>query len=270
MKHSRFIKTLLALLLGGTVLLGVTNAPVGPAVWRNSLGMDFVPIPVRAREVRMAVVETQEAQMRTFRKERNIAQSAKVGFFASKTPAAYVDWYEAVAFCEWLTQKERAAGRISAQARYRLPTDHEWSCAVGIGEHEAVKGTPEDKSNRIGDLHPWGSAWPPPDGAGNLCGEESQSDFPDCYIQGYRDGLAGGKLRSRASAANALGLHDLAGSLWEWCEDPFRADKEDWRVLRGGSWKSMNRQTLLSSHRTHDPRGYRSDSVGFRCVLEGR
>jgi formylglycine-generating enzyme required for sulfatase activity len=55
--------------------------------------------------------------------------------------------------------------------------------------------------------------------------------------------------------------------LWEWCEDLYRPGT-NWRVLRGGAWTSRRSETMASSHRTHDPDSYRSDSVGFRCVLE--
>jgi len=230
-------------------------------VWVNSLGMELVEVPVAGgRPLRMACVETQERHLAPFR--RSLGQSAP----ASARPAARVSWMEARAFCDWLTQRERQAGVIGPGQRYRLPTDHEWSCAVGLGDLEKAGDLPEAKSGRIAGCFPWGETWPPPAGAGNLCGRESRRDFPESFISDYRDGMPCGRLAARASAPNALGLFDLSGSLWEWCEDRYR-EGTDWRVLRGGSWKSSRPQTLLSSHRTHDPEGYRSDSVGFRCVL---
>ncbi len=243
-------------------LASCTQSP-GPraGVWKNSLGMELVTVPVAGgRPVRMACVETQERDLAPFR--RSLGQSAPT----AARPAAQVSWTEAKAFCDWLTQCERQAGVIGPGQRYRLPTDHEWSCAVGLGDLERASDPVEAKSGRIPDRYPWGRTWPPPSGAGNLCGRESQRAFPDTCLADYRDDWADGRLAARASAANALGLHDMSGSLWEWCEDRYRAGT-DWRVLRGGSWKSSRPETLLSSHRTHDPESYRSGSVGFRCVL---
>lgn len=243
-------------------LASCTQTPAPRAgVWTNSLGMEMVAVPVAGgRPVRMACVETQERDLAPFR--RSLGQPAPM----AARPAARVSWTEAQAFCAWLTQRERQAGLVGPGQRYRLPTDHEWSCAVGLGELEKAATSVEAKSGRIPDHYPWGGAWPPPAGAGNLCGRESCRTFPNTFLADYRDDWADGHLAARASAANALGLHDLSGSLWEWCEDRYR-EGTDWRVLRGGSWKSSRAQTLLSSHRTHDPEGYRSDSVGFRCVL---
>ena len=158
-------------------------------------------------------------------------------------------------------------GYDPATQRYRLPTDHEWSCAVGIGQWEDDTASPQSKNNRLPDRYPWGTEWPPPTGAGNLCGTESKSAFPENYIAGYQDRSVSRSLTSPASKPNALGLYDLSGNVWEWCEDNFQGGTKD-RVLRGGSWKSVRRETLLSAHRTFDPEHYRSDSVGFRCVLD--
>jgi formylglycine-generating enzyme required for sulfatase activity len=251
--------------MAGLALIGLVSCaqPPRPGVWTNSLGMEMVVVPVAdGLTLRMACVETQERHLAPFR--RSLGQAAA----SSARPAAWVSWTEARAFCEWLTQQERLAGVIGPGQRYRLPTDHEWSCAVGLGGREKVADSIEAKSGRYPGCYPWGEQWPPPPGAGNLCGEESRRDFPDLCLTGYRDRLGGGRLAARASSANDLGLYDLSGSLWEWCEDRYR-EGTDWRVLRGGSWKSSRRQTLQSSHRTHDPEAYRSDSVGFRCVLEG-
>ena len=244
-------------------LLAATACSTPPthrkAAWTNSLGMEFVEVPCGGKNLLFACLETQEAQL--------AAYGQQPGDGAAR-PAAQVSWTEAVAFCDWLTDKEQKAGLIGSNQRYRLPTDHEWSCAVGIGDLETAHESPEAKDGRIASRYPWGTQWPPPRGAGNLCGRESKSDFPDHFIAKYHDGLSGGQLASKASAANELGIYDLGGSLWEWCQDRFR-EGTDWRVLRGGSWKSNRPQTLLSSHRTHDPESYRSDSVGFRCVLDG-
>ena len=84
-------------------------------------------------------------------------------------PVVNVSWEDAKAFCGWLSGKE-GYGK-----RYRLPTDHEWSCAVGIGDRENADATPKSKDNRMADVFPWGEQWPPPDDAGNYFGEECKT-----------------------------------------------------------------------------------------------
>lgn len=237
-----------------------SKRPPAPPAFTNSLGMRFAKVPVGNGKVLFACEETQRGQLALFQNQCSLSADE------AALPASHVSWREAVGFCDWLTRLEREKGLITTRQRYRLPTDHEWSCAAGIGHLENANASPEAKSNKLEAVFPWGSSWPPPRGAGNLCGRESRKDFPDNFIADYHDGLAGGQLKSHASVANDLGIHDLSGNLWEWCEDLFRPGT-DWRVLRGGSWKSARQQTLLASHRTHDPETYRSDSVGFRCVL---
>ena len=69
-------------------------------------------------------------------------------------------------------------------------------------------------------------------------------------------------------AANPLGLYDLGGNVWEWCED-FYDGESGARVLRGGSWYYGGPGSLLSSARDLLGPDYRNYDIGFRVVLAG-
>ncbi len=168
-------------------------------------------------------------------------------------PVVNVSWKDAQAFCAWLTKKERGEGKIKADQRYRLPTDAEWSVAVGL-EGEAG-GTPKDKHNRIEAVYPWGTQWPPPKGAGNYDKSLGVDDYK------YTSPVGSFK-------ANQHGLFDMGGNVWQWCEDWYDGD-QTLRVLRGASWFSLIPGFLLSSLRLSVIPGIRSSYIGFRCVLVG-
>jgi hypothetical protein len=68
-----------------------------------------------------------------------------------------------MAFCKWLTDKEREENVLEPTLIYRLPTDLEWSAAVGLPNEGG--GTPEMRDGKIRSEFPWGKQWPPPSGA---------------------------------------------------------------------------------------------------------
>jgi formylglycine-generating enzyme required for sulfatase activity len=66
------------------------------------------------------------------------------GFSQGSThPVVRVSWNDAEEFCKWLTKSERSAGDLPEDREYRLPTDEEWSTAVGLKNE--VGSTPEEK-----------------------------------------------------------------------------------------------------------------------------
>ena len=216
-----------------------------------------VSIAGQGRSVEFCIHETRECDMAAFRGSQSKDHRA----------ATHLSWHEANAFCQWLTNKEHREGKLPVTHRYRLPTDHEWSCAVGIGARESPDATPEQKRQLIAANYPWGSEWPPPRRAGNYFGSEAHRLIPDSSpIIGFSDGQAQNGEVMQAQP-NSLGLYDLGGNVWEWCLDVYRPGTE-WRVLRGAAWNCSRPEVLLSSHRTFDPAGYRSDTVGFRIVRE--
>ena len=214
----------------------------------NSLGMRFVPVP--GTNVLFSVWETRVKDYQAFCDATGRSWEKPRFQQPADHPAVNVSSEDAKAFCEWLSEKE---GK-----RYRLPTDHEWSCAVGIGDRENANATPKSKDMKIADVFPWGEQWPPPDDAGNYFGEECKtaaglvelkaagydvSSWP--VIEGFNDGkvftAAAGSFRP-----NGLGIYDLGGNVWEWCQDEYEPGSAS-RVLRGGSWSGNNRVGVLSS-----------------------
>ena len=154
-------------------------------------------------------------------------------------PMYYVSWEEAKEFCARLS---RQTGKT-----YRLPTEAEWEYAARGGKKN--EGTKYSGGWSIGDV-----AW--------YTGNSSSSTHP-C-----------GTKRS-----NALGLYDMSGNVWEWCEDwyasqylqydnnnPEGASSGSYRVNRGGSWSNGAEYCRVSLRYYNAPSG-RDCGLGFRVVL---
>jgi formylglycine-generating enzyme required for sulfatase activity len=172
-------------------------------------------------------------------------------------PVVSVSWEDAGAFCAWLSKKE---GRT-----YRLPTDEEWSYAVGIGDREAKGVTPQQLESKIGNEYPWGKEWPPPKGAGNFSDSSYRDKFPgEKGIEGYTDGFPTTS-PVMSFTPNRLGIYDLGGNVWQWCRDWFNDDHKQ-HVIRGGSWADNNPGNFISSRRGHYAPEVRIFFLGFRCV----
>jgi hypothetical protein len=240
--------------------------------FENSLGMKFAPVPIvggptAGKTIRFCIWETRVQDYEEFVRDTK-TDWPDPGFKQGPDhPAVMVSWEDATAFCAWLTKEERRKRKIGPKDTYRLPTDHEWSCAVGIGKEEDADLNPGAKAGRVpGYL--WGTEFPPPAKVGNYCGEETvRNPVPDQKpLPGYKDGF------DRTAPvgnfpANAFALFDLGGNAWEWCQDWYDPAVADKRVLRGSSWRGAA-SDLQASARYHIAPALRHDSRGFRVVLE--
>jgi formylglycine-generating enzyme required for sulfatase activity len=244
----------------------------------NTLGMKFVPVPIIGgptdkQRVLFSVWDTRKQDYEIFARETKHKWRAPSFPQEPTHPAVMVNWDDVQQFCQWLTSREQTAGRLPAGWRYRLPTDHEWSCAAGIGEREDAAALPSERSENILDVFPWGTQWPPPNGAGNYAGEELRAvlatgnySFIGGVIEGYNDGFV---YTSPVGSfpANQFGLFDLSGNVFQCCEDWFDKDQNK-RAIRGSYWGIRDRNTLLSSHRGSDSPEHDNEFRGFRCVLD--
>ena len=227
----------------------------------NSLGMRFVSCELSGRNVWVSVFETRIKDYLAFVQSTGRMMPEPDFKQSPNHPVTNVNWYEAKAFCEWLGKRE---GRT-----YRLPTDREWSLLSGIGERESIGISPDRQPPIAGHFH-WGNR-PIFRGAGNYCDESFGRSFGDGYqaswIRGHNDHSPATQ-KVGAYSANAFGLYDLGGNVWEWCEDWYDQPKQTLRVVRGGSWRTGDQSRLLASFRGPDPPGVRLDSIGFRVIME--
>ncbi len=156
-------------------------------------------------------------------------------------PIVNITWYDAVAYCEWLSDY---TGR-----KYRLPTEAEWEFAARGGKKS--KGFEYSGSNKPEDV-----AW---------------------YDETTNEA---GLKPVGTKRANELGIHDMSGNAWEWCSDfylqtfyakspvknPIGPATGIFKVVRGGSWyyyDSMSRVFTRDSPKA----GESNWNYGFRVVM---
>jgi len=224
--------------------------PASGLPFTNSLGMKFVSLG----DIYMSVWETRVQDYQAFCRATGRPYEPADFAQTATNPVVKVNWFDALAFCKWLTDKEHNENLIEDQQVYRLPTDSEWSMAVGLVNESGA--TPEARDGKIRNEFPWGKQWPPPNDGGNYS-------------------AASGRRRATMPVGsfkpNSLGLYDLGGNVWEWCGDTYKGDSvvtgRDWGVLRGGSWATRNRLEMQSSYRNVIDRSDRDVIYGFRCVL---
>ncbi len=195
---------------------------------------------------------------------------------ADRRPVTGVTWEDAARFCNWLSRQEglapvyqfeagRHVGSRADADGYRLPTEAEW-------EWLARKA-----GRRVQTRFPWGDETRVPEGSGNLADESAKGTVP-VYIPRYHDGAA--RLTDVGIfAANASGLHDLAGNASEWTHDPYdlrpppegrvetdplEAGPGGRHTIKGSNWRSGELGELRAAYRagSRDP----NPDLGFRIV----
>ena len=117
----------------------VASAPAPAPAADNRSAMQLVPIP--GTRVLFSTRQVRRGEFAAFLRETHYTPRG-VGADATwqkvileqpdAQPVVNVTIGEARAFCFWLTQRERTAGRLTAEQTYRLPTNHEWNLAAGV------------------------------------------------------------------------------------------------------------------------------------------
>ena len=169
-------------------------------------------------------------------------------FKGAARPVENVVAADCVEFCKLLTQKERAEGKLPEGAEYRLPTEAEWEYACRAGS-EANYG--------FGD---------------------SDTDLAD-YAWFSKNSVRTQPVGKKK--ANAWGLFDMHGNVWEWCSDwkgSYTADEAEdpkgapagpsygHRVFRGGSWGSTAAHCRSAARNGCGTSNSRLSGLGFRLV----
>ena len=176
-------------------------------------------------------------------------------------PVVHIAWEDAAAYAKW-------AGK-------RLPTEAEWEFAA--------------RGGHAGDLYTWGNQFKP---NGKWMANTYQGKFPQSDIGS--DGFTG-IAPVKQFPANTYGLYDMAGNVWEWCNDWYRPDYYETlagkvtnnpqgpaesydpaepgqkkKVQRGGSFLCTDQYCTRYMMGTRGKGEYRSatNHLGFRCVKD--
>jgi serine/threonine protein kinase/formylglycine-generating enzyme required for sulfatase activity len=224
--------------------------------------------PHRRRIERSFAIASKEVTVEQYLRFRMDHKSNKAYAPTDDCPMNTVTWYDAAAYCNWLSEREgipkeqwcyvankkgeyaegmKMAAKYLTRTGYRLPTEAEWeyACRAGAGTRYSC----DDSVDLLG-RYAWFEA------------NSSSRSHPV------------GSLKS-----NDLGLYDMHGNAWEWCQDEYQEygkrgegkttediediDSSKRRVLRGGSFDDPALH-LRSAHRGFNAPASRVGLFGFR------
>lgn len=196
-------------------------------------------------------------------------------------PMVLVSWYGAAAYANWRSAREGLTPCYNLSTwectfgagGYRLPTEAEWEKAARGGEHSPYYDFPWGDSIDGSKANYWETGDPYETGA-----------YPYTAPVGYYDG---NQIPTGVDMANGYGLYDMAGNVWEWCNDWY--DESYYqacvdygiysnppgppyspighRVFRGGSWYSYD-ITPRCANRYNNYPTIVLHIIGFRLALE--
>ena len=161
------------------------------------------------------------------------AQSADIG--DEDCPYVNVSWYDAIAFCRWLSDK------LEDKVAITLPTEMQW------------QGAAQGDDNRA---YPWGNEFDK-----NRCNTLESDIGKPTFVTRYQNG------------SSPYGVQDMSGNVWEWCLNDYRTPRytntHDLKpcTLRGGSWSDDFEAAKVTS-RISQPQNFKSDFVGFRLAYK--
>ena len=181
-----------------------------------------------------------------------VTGSNPANFKGSNRPVENVNWFDAVNFCEKLTEIEKAAGRLPEGYEYTLPTEAQWEYACRAGTAAALNS------------------------GKNLSDESECSEMDEVGWYGYNSDNETHSVGQKMP--NAWGLYDMHGNVWEWCldkyedyptssvTDPVGPDTGVHRVKRGGSLDLIAGSCRSAYRNSYSPEG-RDFIFGFRVAL---
>jgi formylglycine-generating enzyme required for sulfatase activity len=270
------------LISGGTFTMGSPERELGRIASRE-----------RDREVTLTndfIIQATEVTQLEFETRMGYNESLFIG--CDSCPIENVNWSEAAAYCNALSRSESLALCYECDGvgqdvecspslsysspydcpGYRLPTEAEWEYAARAGENAGTYNGNLD----VEDCFPPSEVLNP---IAWYCGNAGDISPPASHADGRTHPV--GRL-----AANAWGLHDMLGNVFEWCHDryvedlgidavtdPSAPETESFRTVRGGGWNSLP-QELRAAYReigqivdtSWGPASFFSPSHGIRPV----
>jgi len=189
-------------------------------------------------------------------------------------PMVLVSWYGAAAYANWRSKEGGLTPCYDLDTwectfgagGYRLPTEAEWEKAARGGQHNPYY------------LYPWGDSIDGSMANYRNSGDPYEGVTPETTPVDYYNG---NQMPTGVDMANGYGLYDMAGNVWDWCNDwvdftyyswsPYNNPKGpasgSYRVVRGGAWYDITHD-LRCAYRSYNVIDCRHTFYGFRLALD--